>query len=53
MTEHKRSTEDRRFRSGTRSGRDRRENASDDWKFIEKRQKRSGGVSPRADGLAH
>jgi len=39
MTENARSTEDRRYRSGTRSGRERRENSSDDWKFIEKRHK--------------
>ncbi len=39
MQQTERSKEDRRFGNGTRSGNERREMPSEDWKFIEKRQK--------------
>lgn len=37
MAEQERNKEDRRYGSGTRSDKSRRETPSDDWKFIEKR----------------
>lgn len=39
MSEHKRSKMDRRYGNGTRSGAERRVAPSDDWQYIEKRQK--------------
>lgn len=47
MTEHKRSKEDRRYRSGTRSDVSRRESPSDNWKFIEKRHQEDRRSSQR------
>jgi len=47
MTDHIRNNEDRRYRSGTRSGQERRENSSDDWKFIEKRHKKDRRIGQR------
>lgn len=37
MIEDKRSSEERRFGTGTRSGKERRNPPSEDWKFVEKR----------------
>jgi len=37
MTDEKRSEESRRYGNGTRNEKERREEASNDWKFYEKR----------------